>query len=154
MLCKPLNVSLSMQLKLLKGLKTNTDSGKEQYALLEAEMTEAWPDYLPLCVEKLKRAAGKLKLSDVSSVAMTDVLEAADAVCFNSFCLLAFLSGYVCALATTRKCGVPSGACRHLEGLWCAIHVFGHVGTVFRNMEVTAPVCLLLLFRWPARRIL
>jgi hypothetical protein len=53
--------------------------------MLEAVMTEAWPDYLPLRVEKLKRAAGELKTSEVTSTAITDVLAAADAVCLDHF---------------------------------------------------------------------
>lgn len=50
-----------VQVKILKGLKTGTEAEREAYEQLRQELRKAHPDHLPVFLEGLKRAAGKVK---------------------------------------------------------------------------------------------
>lgn len=54
--------AVAVQVKILKGLKTGTAAEREAYELLRKELREAYPDHLPVFLEGLKRAAGKVKM--------------------------------------------------------------------------------------------
>lgn len=51
-----------LQVKILKGLKAGTAAEREAYEQLRKELRDAYPDHLPVFLEGLKRAAGKVKM--------------------------------------------------------------------------------------------